>query len=62
MKTKLGFWASAAAALAGAQVTAVAIDITDDPRRDDLAGAFSYDDEGIAAAPRPLVRAGRPRP
>ncbi len=47
------------AGLAGATVTAVAIDIADDPCRDDLPGAFSCDDEGIPAAPLPLVRAGR---
>jgi len=47
------------AALSGAAVTAVAIDVADDPCRSDLPGAFSCDDEGVAAAQLPLVRAGR---
>jgi len=47
------------AALSGAAVTAVALDIVDDPGRGDLPGAFSCDDEGVAASELPLVRAGR---
>ena len=47
------------AALCGAAVTAVSIDLADDPCRGDLPGAFSCDDEGVAAVPLPLVRAGR---
>ena len=47
------------AGMAGAVVTAAAIDIADDPGRDDLPGAFSADDEGVPASPLALVRAGR---
>ncbi|HOC43104.1 MAG TPA: metallopeptidase TldD-related protein [Thermoanaerobaculales bacterium] len=47
------------AALAGAAVTALALDVADDPLRRDLPGAFSCDDEGVAAAAVQLVRAGR---
>jgi hypothetical protein len=47
------------ASLSGAEVTALAIDVADDPGRSDLPGAFSCDDEGVASAQLPLVRAGR---
>jgi len=47
------------AGLSGAAVTTVAIDVADDPRRGDLPGAFSCDDEGVPASPLSLVRAGR---
>jgi predicted Zn-dependent protease len=34
------------------------LDLDDDPTRDDLPGAFTADDEGVPAAPRPLLRGG----
>jgi hypothetical protein len=45
--------------LLGANISAVGIDITDDPTRFDLAGAFDFDDEGTPAEPIAVVRAGR---
>jgi hypothetical protein len=47
------------AALHGAAITAPSIHLTDDPTRFDLPGGYSNDDEGVAAAPIPLVTAGR---
>ncbi|MEJ2188739.1 MAG: metallopeptidase TldD-related protein [Acidobacteriota bacterium] len=51
--------ASPLAGLLGATLTATTMDIFDDPTRADLAGSFDCDDEGIAATPIRLVRAGR---
>lgn len=42
----------------GEVVLPLALDLWDDPTRWDLPGAFDSDDEGTAAAPRPLVAAG----
>ncbi|MFI5168217.1 MAG: metallopeptidase TldD-related protein [Thermoanaerobaculales bacterium] len=42
----------------GKRLTRLSLDVTDDPTRTDLPGAFSADDEGEAAAPRPLLAAG----
>jgi hypothetical protein len=47
------------AGLVGANITAAGIEVTDDPTRFDLAGAFDFDDEGTPAAPIPVVRGGR---
>jgi TldD protein len=47
------------AGLIGANITATGIEITDDPTRFDLAGAFDFDDEGTPAEPIPVVRGGR---
>jgi TldD protein len=51
--------ASPLAGLIGANITAAGIDVTDDPTRCDLAGAFDVDDEGIPAEPIQVVKAGR---
>ncbi len=42
----------------GAQLLPLPLDLDDDPTRDDLPGAFTADDEGVPAAPRPLLRGG----
>lgn len=42
----------------GEQVLAIPLDLWDDPTRWELPGAFSADDEGIAARPRQLVDGG----
>jgi TldD protein len=47
------------AALHGAAITAPSIRLVDDPTRFDLPGGYSSDDEGVAAAPIPLVASGR---
>ena len=47
------------AGLGGANLTEAAIDVVDDPGRDDLPGAFDTDDEGVPAKPVILVRSGR---
>ena len=47
------------AGMKGATITTSALDIIDDPTRNDLPGAFDYDDEGIVGRPVPLVEAGR---
>jgi TldD protein len=47
------------AGLMGANITAVGIEITDDPTRFDLAGGFDFDDEGTLAEPIAVVRGGR---
>lgn len=39
---------------------ALPLDVTDDPTRADLPGAFAVDDEGISGRPRLLLRAGEP--
>jgi hypothetical protein len=51
--------ASSLAGLLGATIGPPGLTIVDDPTRFDLAGAFSCDDEGVPAAPVPLVREGR---
>ncbi len=51
--------ASPLAGMKGATITTSGLDIIDDPTRVDLAGAFDYDDEGVAGRPVPLVVAGR---
>ena len=51
--------ASPLADLIGANITAASIEITDDPTRFDLAGAFDLDDEGIPAEPIAVVSGGR---
>ena len=45
--------------LDGATLTDAALDLTDDPTRDDLPGGFSCDDEGVSAEPIALLRSGR---
>ncbi len=45
--------------LLGATITDGAIQVTDDPTRFDLAGAFDHDDEGRVARPLELIRNGR---
>ena len=45
--------------LVGAIVSTGTLNITDDPTRTDLAGAFDYDDEGVRAKPIQLIRAGK---
>ena len=47
------------AGLGGANLTEAAIDLTDDPGRTDLPGAFDCDDEGISAKAVTLMRGGR---
>ena len=47
------------AGLGGANLTEAALDLTDDPRRTDLPGAFDCDDEGVSAKTMVLLRAGR---
>jgi hypothetical protein len=47
------------APMMGASIADSALNITDDPTRFDLAGGFDCDDEGVPAAPIPLVRDGR---
>jgi TldD protein len=47
------------AGLGGANLTEAALDLVDDPTRSDLPGAFSCDDEGVAARPVNLLRRGR---
>ncbi|HUK13618.1 MAG TPA: metallopeptidase TldD-related protein [Thermoanaerobaculaceae bacterium] len=42
----------------GERLVDLPLDVTDDPTRADLPGAFSSDDEGAPAQPRPLLRAG----
>ena len=42
----------------GQRLVDLPIDVTDDPTRVDLPGAFSSDDEGAPALSRPLLRAG----
>ncbi len=39
---------------------ALPLDVTDDPTRWDLPGAFAMDDEGTPGRPRPLLRGGEP--
>ena len=39
---------------------ALPLDVTDDPTRADLPGAFAVDDEGTPGHPRSLLRAGKP--
>ena len=51
--------ASPLAGLAGATITASALDVFDDPTRADLAGSFDHDDEGIDARRVPLIESGR---
>jgi TldD protein len=51
--------ASPLSGLTGATITAVTLDIVDDPTRTDLPGAFDHDDEGIRARPVSLVEGGR---
>lgn len=43
------------AGLQGALLTAPTVQLTDDPTRSDLPGAFSCDDEGVPARPLPLL-------
>jgi predicted Zn-dependent protease len=43
---------------AGHKLMRLALSVTDDPGRADLPGGFSADDEGEAAAPRPLLERG----
>jgi hypothetical protein len=45
--------------MVGATITDTGLQVTDDPTRFDLPGAFDHDDEGVAAAPIQLVRNGR---
>ena len=45
--------------LVGATISTPSLEITDNPNRMDLAGAFDFDDEGVRAQPIRLVRAGR---
>jgi TldD protein len=47
------------ATLAGATITAGSLQVTDDPTRDDLPGAFSCDDEGVVSQPLSVVESGR---
>lgn len=47
------------AGLGGATLTEAPLTVVDDPRRRDLPGAFSCDDEGVAAEPVTLLAAGR---
>lgn len=47
------------AGLGGANLTEADVDLTDDPGRSDLPGAFDNDDEGVAARPVALLRGGR---
>ncbi len=42
----------------GQRILAAALSVTDDPTLGDLPGGFSADDEGEAAAPRPLLADG----
>ena len=42
----------------GRRLARLPLDVIDDPTRTDLPGAFSTDDEGESAAPRPLLAAG----
>ena len=42
----------------GQRILHAALSVTDDPTRGDLPGGFSADDEGEAAAPRPLLADG----
>ena len=50
--------ASPLACLLGAAVGPPSLEVADDPTREDLAGAFSHDDEGIGAVPRTLLCEG----
>jgi len=50
--------ASPLAGLLGAAVAPPSLEVTDDPTRADLPGAFSHDDEGIGAVPRTVLREG----
>jgi hypothetical protein len=45
--------------LGDALVTAPSVEIVDDPSRQDLAGGFSHDDEGVSAEPQRIVHRGR---
>ena len=47
------------ASLEEAVITSTTLQITDDPSRSDLPGAFSHDDEGLRAEPRTVVSGGR---
>jgi hypothetical protein len=47
--------------LGGATLTEAALDLVDDPRRADLPGAFSCDDEGVAAEAVVVLEGGRLR-
>ncbi len=51
--------ASPLAKLLGATLTEADLELTDDPTRHDLPGAFSVDDEGVPARPVTLVAGGR---
>jgi len=51
--------ASPLADLVGAIISTPALEVTDDPTREDLAGAFDFDDEGVPAKPIRLIRAGQ---
>jgi hypothetical protein len=50
--------ASPLAGLAGSSLAPATLEVTDDPTRPDLPGAFSCDDEGVSAQPQPLLRGG----
>lgn len=47
------------AGLLGATIADTGLEVTDDPTRFDLAGAFDHDDEGAPARPCHLIRNGR---
>ena len=46
------------AGLGGAEICPPSISVIDDPRRHDLPGGFSHDDEGVPAKPASLIRNG----
>ncbi len=50
--------ASPWAGRSGQRIVPLALDLDDDPTESSLPGSFSADDEGVAAAPRPLLRGG----
>lgn len=50
--------ASPLAGLAGSSLAPATLEVSDDPTRHELPGAFSCDDEGVPAQPLPLLRGG----
>ena len=50
--------ASPLVGLTGSCLAPATLEVTDDPTRFDLPGAFSCDDEGVPAQPQPLLRGG----
>jgi len=50
--------ASPLAGLAGSSLAPASLEVSDDPTRHELPGAFSCDDEGVPAQPLPLLRGG----